>query len=168
MPGGRPRKPTARKKREGTYRKDRAPKNELRPAAEEPPRPDFLDAHAIECWEYYAPRLVKAGLLTDHDWAQFVMMCQAWGRKRDCETMLAESGYTFSTPNGYVQQRPEVSILQQAETVFLKIAARFGLDPSSRSGMDIAPPEDGDADAEFLFGRGGLKLVKDKRGSSNG
>lgn len=162
---GPPRKPTAQKKIQGTYRKDRAPKREVTSDPGTPPCPDYLDEHALEFWNYYSPLLVKRGLLTPLDWAEFVSLCQAWSRKRQCEIILAEKGLTIEYASGHVQQRAEISIQNQADALIARLAPRFGLDPSARSSMDVpGPAGKQDPDEAFLFGGGGPKLVKDDLG----
>lgn len=140
MPGGRPRKPRHLKALAGTLRSDREPEHpvELEPGV--PPMPDYLDDYARECWEFYAGRLSAINVLTEHDWAQLVRLCQAWSRIRQCEAIIAEKGFTFTTAKGYEQQVPEVGILHTAEDKFHKLAGRFGLDPSSRDGISKVKP----------------------------
>ena len=140
MPGGRPRTPRHLKALKGTLRADREPEHpvDLEPGV--PPMPDYFDEHASECWEFYAERLAAIQVLTEHDWAQLVRLCQAWSRIRQCEEVIARDGYTFTTSKGYTQQIPEVGILHTAEERFHKLAGRFGLDPSSRGGISKVAP----------------------------
>lgn len=152
MPGGRPRKPRHLKSLEGTLRSDREPENpvELEPGI--PPMPDYFDEHAAECWDYYATRLSEIGVLTEHDWAQLIRLCQAWSRIRNCELAIARKGYTFVTSKGYQQQVPEVGIMHTAEEKFHKLAGRFGLDPSSRDGISRVTKKRGGNEFAELMG----------------
>jgi len=135
----RPPKPRALKEAAGTLRRDRDVTNPIEVEPGEPPMPDYLGDDARECWEFYAPMLVRLRVMSEADWGQFVRMCQAWGRIRECEKKIAEKGYTFTTEKGYEMQVPEVGIMHNAEEKFHRLAGRFGLDPASRSKVGALP-----------------------------
>jgi len=158
---GPPKKPTAKKKLEGTYRKDRAPKNEPQPKVGAPPKPRYLDRDASHHWRYYAPKLVRDRVMTDMDWSQFINACECWGMIRRCRRAIKKHGLTFTGSNGYVTQRPEIGILNRALEQYQKYATRFGFDPSGRTGIEAFPePGQDQADNEFLFGGPqGLKAI---------
>ena len=76
---GRPRKPTAAHKRDGTFRPgvhgDRNEPKFRRPDFRPPPE---LDAMAKKEWKRLAGELAKLGLLTRADRAVFAVYCQSW------------------------------------------------------------------------------------------
>ena len=158
---GPPKKPTAQKKREGTYRKDRAPKNEAEPPVCAPPKPSYLNRDASEFWDYMAPRLVRDRLLTDIDLAQFTNWCEVEGEIRYCKRNLRKHGRVFTTKSGMVHVRPEVKMLTELRKQSAEYARRFGCDAASRSETGALPgPHDRQADEEFLFGGAeGLKVI---------
>lgn len=156
---GRPPKPSAIKKLQGTYRPDRSP-NEAHPAVEVPPMPKGMSAAAKEHWDYYAEMLVGLRLLTVADWGAFTRICTVWGRIRELERSLAKTGYTNVTAKGYVQQRPEVAMLHKAEVEYRQLTDRFGLNPAARSRVQMVPEASEDPAAEMLFGT--PKLVSGK------
>ena len=73
--------PSIIKERRGTYRPDRAPKNEATPnlaSGEQLKAPDWLSEGAREKWEELALRLHNQGLLTELDLDIFAAYCTAW------------------------------------------------------------------------------------------
>jgi P27 family predicted phage terminase small subunit len=156
MPGGRPRKPSALKLLQGTFRKDRAPKREPKPpAGDRPPSPpSYLGKVARAEWARLAKRLHGVGLLTEVDRSKFAMYCQAYARWQEAEQVITEQGMTFMTDKGYVCQRPEVSISNKQCEIARKIGGEFGLDPAARSRIDVpepAPPKDAAAQKRARF-----------------
>lgn len=157
---GPQKKPTARKKLEGTHRKDRAPKNEPEPRMDASilTPPDWLAAEARQEWERIAPELYRLGLLTVADYALFAAYCTAFARWKTLNDKLAaleaEGELVMEVgENGYRQQAPEVSMEVRQFERLLDISARFGFDPASRASIDAEPRGDTDDSAEaLLFG----------------
>ncbi len=86
MPQGRPRKPTALKQLQGTYRPDRANASEAFPDAPlslDPP--PFLSGRAKDKWHDVAPMLARNGLLTEADTDTLGVYCQTWARYVEAE-----------------------------------------------------------------------------------
>src|SRR5262249_42959869 len=83
-------KPTHRKLMKGRLRASRRNTREPMPKALLLDPPDFLSAPAVEEWLRMGPRLLALGVLTDIDSAGFAAYCQAYGRWRVAERLLAE------------------------------------------------------------------------------
>lgn len=137
MPGpGRPRKPTRLKLLEGTYRPDRAPRNEPMPAPAVPEPPEDLDPEARAEWDRIVPHLAALGLLSHLDRAALAAYCQLYARWWEAERAIREHGLTQVTESGYVAQRPEVGIANTALTQMRRYLVEFGLTPAARSRID--------------------------------
>lgn len=137
---GRPRKPTAQKKIEGTHRPDRAPRNEPKPEVKAPSCPTWLDVEAKREWRRVVPYLVRLGLVSIVDRAALAAYCQNFARWYRAEKLIKELGLTMSTDKGYVMQRPEVGIANSAMKQMLKFMTEFGMTPSARSSIEIDMP----------------------------
>lgn len=152
MPGpGRPRKPTHLKVLQGTYRPDRAPKNEPMPDPETPSCPSWLHPEAKREWRRLVPHLEKLGLLTRVDRAALAAYCQLYARWWEAEREIRVHGMVQYTETGYATQRPEVGIANQALKQLKVYLAEFGLSPAARTRIDAptAPPEKRNAFAEL-------------------
>ena len=132
-----PRKPTAVKRLEGTYRPDRA-------TAEPEPGgtaecPDFLSAEARNEWERLAPELEGCGLLTSVDMAVFAAYCTAWADFRRLTVQLNEmASWVWESEKGYRQVVPEISMRKEAWTRVVQAGGKLGLSPSDRSGLNVS------------------------------
>ena len=136
---GPQRKPTALKKLQGTFRADRAPKNEAQPTGHAEP-PDFLSAEARAEWDRLAPELERIGLLTVADQAVFSVYVQAWSDYSKLTAQLNSMAiWTWQAESGYRQSVPEIALRREAWTRIKEAGSRLGLDPSSRSGLHVEP-----------------------------
>lgn len=163
---GRPRKPTHLKLLEGTYRPDRAVKNEPRPPVEAPSCPTWLHREAKREWRRVMPQLLAAGLITHLDRAALAAYCQCYAYWWEADRAIKRHGTTQVTDKGYIAPRPEVAMRKSALAEMRRFGAEFGLSPGTRSGVSAAAPHrhDGeDGAASFLFGRRGRKPVNKER-----
>ena len=136
---GRPRKPTALKRLQGTYRPDRESADEPKLEGHADP-PDVLTAEALAEWERLAPDLEAIGLLTVADRAVFAVYCQAWADyNRLTDQLNSMASWTWQSAKGYRQQVPEISMRRECWTRLKEAGSRLGLDPSSRSGLHVEP-----------------------------
>ena len=134
---GNPRKPTSVKQLQGTFRPDRAGKNEPHPAGHAEP-PDFLTAEARVEWDRLAPELERIGLLSTADRAVFAGYCQAWADyKRLTEQLNGMVSWVWESEKGYRQAVPEVAMRREAWVRLTQAASKLGLDPSARSGLNV-------------------------------
>ncbi len=136
---GPPKKPTALKRLQGTYRPDRAPANEPTPEGTAEP-PDFLTAEAREEWDRLAPGLTTMGLLTSADRAVFAGYCQAWADYLRLTAQLNEmASWVWESEKGYRQAVPELAMRKEAWSRAVQAGSRLGLDPAARSGLHVQP-----------------------------
>lgn len=172
---GPPPKPSKQKMLEGTYRKDRAAKNEIAPLPGTPVRPSWLDARARREWDRVVPQLAALGVLSDVDQALLADYCAAQGLAQKAQEQLNRQGLVITVPGGAKQKNPLIKIAQEARAQARLLAAEFGLSPSSRSRISAPDKDEGLAEAnermkaaaqtsaptdkteEFLFGP---RLVK--------
>lgn len=139
---GRPRKPTAQKALTGTLRKHRTPKNEPKPAVEEPTCPAWLDAEAKREWRRVVPYLLRIGLLSQIDRSALAAYCQNFARWYRAEKLLEEHGLVMITPQGFEMQRPEVGIANGAMKQMHKFMVEFGMTPAARSRINVGTGEE--------------------------
>lgn len=149
-------KPTNLKVIQGTFRKDRAPANEIKPKpALTLDVPKGLDQSAKRTWRQLAPILRKLGLLTEADLHSFVALCEAWSRferaRRRARVVLTQR-MKYTAEHLDLIRKVEVSV-ERAEHSWRQLSAEFGLTPAARSRLDVwAPPSEEDEFQEFLRG----------------
>ena len=149
---GRKPKPTGTKVLEGTFRPDRANKDEPRPkpAGREPP--SHLSGPAKDEWHRTGAVLYPLGLLTELDVPAFELYCETYARWLEAKDKVAEKGTVLVTSNKNLIQNPYLAIANKAQEQMMKILAEFGMTQSSRTRVSATPPE-GDKDVEaMLFG----------------
>lgn len=161
---GRPRKPTALKKAQGTLRKHRELRNEWQPPAGAPDCPATLAGEALAEWQRVVPMLTESGVLTKADSAALEMYCRAWGMFQVFMTELErEPMVEVPVQGGTVKEANPAhkKALEWAEKAW-KFGAGFGLDPSSRSNVPSGEKKKDDPVKRFLFGGGGpgLKSIR--------
>ena len=124
MPGGRPRKPTAVHKMQGTLRTDRHTNNEP-VATGEPEKMGQLTGHALKMWKQLVPQLVETGIAKSIDSAELFALCQWWGEFRKWQLDKKADPYK------------RMLAMATAYKQFRTIAAKFGLSPSDRASLDL-------------------------------
>lgn len=153
MTMGRPRKPTARKKLEGTYRKDRAVKAELTLPPGIPQAPTWLDAEARAEWDRVTPTLHETGVLSKLDGGRLADYCAAHSLAIVATKIYQAEGTVVDSPQGQ-KPHPAVTIAGAARSQAQRLASEFGLTPSGRSRVSV-PPKPGESEADIdadLFG----------------
>lgn len=150
--GPRP-KPTATKKREGTYRSDRVASNEPTPTVGIPPCPPGVKGNkdAKRCWDAITPRLEELRLLTHVDVLALEGLCRSYAVAVAADREI-KKGVVVKTMYG-LQQNPAISISRLAWTEVRKFACEFGLTPAARTRVSAPekPPAEDEVEA-FLFG----------------
>ena len=149
---GRKTLPTNLKILQGTFRPERANKNEPRPDINIPTAPDFLSKDALIEWGRISNQLSKLGLLTDMDMAALAIYCQAWGRIVKYEKIVAEKGKLYKTTNGNIQLSPAMWVVNKAYEQVYKFMSEFGMSPASRAKVSAKPKKQGDGDPFQEFG----------------
>jgi P27 family predicted phage terminase small subunit len=132
MARGRKPVPTQLKIVRGNPGKKALPKGEPRPDASMPTPPDFLGEVALRMWQYQAPLLHTAGILTAVDGPTLAVYCQAFERWALAEQRIAAEGMTVASPNGYEIAHPCVSIAKAAWDAMRQFGTELGLSPAAR------------------------------------
>lgn len=132
MTKGRKLKPTKLKLIQGTFRKDRANKNEPEPETKIPSPPDFLNADALQEWGRMSEKLYQLGMLAEIDRGIFAAYCQAFGRWAEAERLIKEKGMFLKTSNGNIIQSPIVGIANKAMKEMRDNASIMGIPATMR------------------------------------
>lgn len=107
----------------------------------EPPFPLPPEARAM--WDRTAPRLERAGRLTEDDLESFGALCMAWGLVVDAASTLHRDGMTApGTGNDRetVKKHPAFQEWRDSMSTFTSLADRFGLNPKARGAMHSPAP----------------------------
>ena len=152
------RKPTALKILQGTFRPDRAPKNEPKPEPKIPPCPAHLDAIARHEWHVLSQLLHPLGLLTLLDRGALEMYCDSYSRWVRATAAVRESGEVVTLKGSTGQTRifpnPWRRIADTAFEQMNRMLSEFGLTPASRSRISVKKlVEPADDDDEEFFSR---------------
>lgn len=113
-------------------------KDELKPDVCLPDPPAHLLPEAKVEWVRLGPEMIRLGLITQLDRAEFASYCQHWARWVQAETKLKElgdSGLIDTTPSGYKQMGVWLQISHRAADGMHKSAREFGMTPSARTGF---------------------------------
>jgi P27 family predicted phage terminase small subunit len=152
---GRPPKPTAQHKLEGTFRPDRVPAHTFTPELGAPARPEWLDAEGRREWDRVVPVLVKAGVLAPVDGGRLADYCAAHSLAVRASRKYQREGLMVKPDYGPKVTHPMIKIAREARAQANRLGIEFGLTPASRSRLDAPPPVVHDEVAEFL----GLAVV---------
>ncbi len=136
-------KPTAIKKLEGTYRKDRAIENEFtpEPMRNTPIAPHHLNQWGLEEWERIVPMLIDYNLFTEFDKTMLYNYCNEYGKYIEYEIILKQQGRVIKTKTGYPIPNPLESMAQRSLQNAMKIADKFGFTPASRTSISANPKQ---------------------------
>ena len=160
MTAGRPRKPTALHKLQGTYRpREHGSRNEpeVPDAKATLPRWAGLEGEAEKCYRRLAPMLSSMRVLTEADVAALVQLARRYGEYMHAAELVEESGTTYTSQGRegiQIKPHPNVAIRDRAWQDFQRGLAEFGLTPSSRSKIAAPPKQDESAMSRLLSGRG--------------
>lgn len=140
------RKPTKIKKLEGTYRNDRAPKNEMQPPhvkdIETPT--SLINKFAESEWLKVTNTLSGLGMLVETDTSLLLAYCNEIGVYFDCMCKVKECGYTQeSKANGEVIS----SFMKVGNTALsnaIKLSDKFGFNPAARTKIEQPIKQDKD------------------------
>ena len=145
---GRPRKPTALHKLEGTYRASVRKRRALepQPQGDLAVPPEWLTPGQRESWDYAIANAPK-GLLKRLDRGVLELWVTAEDRFRTAETMLRlfneEPGrlpYLMLTPHGW-RPSPYLDIARDAARQMLQASDRLGFSPAARPRIQMDPPK---------------------------
>ena len=138
---GRPRKPTQKKIIHGTFRKDRAPKNEPIPEKSEKEKaPWWMKGYVTrKAYRDLSRYLKENGLLTKLDEMALEMLVSAYAKWRDAREK-AKIGI-YKTSKGYVGFNPMITVEKTYFKELRDMLIEFGMTPSARSRIDVKEPE---------------------------
>lgn len=144
MARGRPRKPIAILKTQGTFNATRHADREHEPTSGTALTcPDWLAGNARDFWDDIVPKLEAMNILDGIDTATLTALAVAWSNwRREQAEYDAGSGHIYR--------------LSCAWGMFDKIASKFGLNPVDRTKLATATPPDEDDPFTQWLARGGL------------
>lgn len=143
---GPPPKPSAVKKAQGTFHKNRSARNEVAPPPGVPPRPAWLDAEGRAEWQRVVPQLQALGILSEIDGAMLADYCAAHSLSVRATKKYQREGPSVKV-NGQVQRHPMIKVAQEARAQARLLAGEFGLSPSSRSRISAPDKDEGLSEA---------------------
>ena len=137
-----PRKPTALKKIEGTYRKDRAAQNEIKPTLEiSVTPPDDLNEWGKRYWMQIMEEYAPIGLVTKIDLGALKTCCMWFGIMMEADDIIQAKGLEVEEPI-YSQKgelvgtktipNPMLKVASDASKNYRQYMIEFGLTPASR------------------------------------
>lgn len=151
--GGRPRKPSAIKKAQGTFAPSRSAKNEMMPSKVDglPSPPEVLqkNARAMRLWSQSVQELSDLEMLHHVDLPQLAAYCLKMATFFEMEAFLQKNGRIYWTDKGDPKRRPEDIIAKDALEQANKIAQQFGFAPSARTRISM-PEKAKDEDDKFF------------------
>jgi P27 family predicted phage terminase small subunit len=152
---GPPPKPSALKKLQGTFRKDRTARNELVAPPGAPPMPNFppkVRKIAAAKWGELVPLLLMRGTISPEDGALLERYCREWAQWLTYQA-AAEREPMIETMYG-PKVNPAKEMALKIDQALHKAEDRLGLSASARSKVSVpekAKPED--TSEAFLFGK---------------
>lgn len=106
--------------------------------------PDWLAGDALKVWNALAPKLKKAGMLTEIDHELLAAYCAARTTAAKAQKMIDKKGEVTLTSHGNEIPSPWLGIRNTALKLMAKLAPEFGMSPSSRSRVSVDTPGDED------------------------
>ena len=136
--GGRPRKPTAIKRLQGTLQKCRTPKNEPIPAGDlktaEPP--DYLTDTAKAIWTFALDQAPE-GLLTNLDFAVFSRWVVLYDQFLQLSSAIKKEGTIQESDDGTLSVNPMIRAINSTAQTLRGIETEMGFTPASRSRIAV-------------------------------
>lgn len=158
--------PSGIKQMRGTYRRDRAARNEARPLGKPKP-PAWLkqNPEALKEFKRLVRELSAMGLVGSLDANALTRYTVLWVRWRQAEEMVKKGGDTFviKGDDGKVKTimpAPHVAIARQLSEQLARIEGEFGMTPSSRSRIEVAPPAARTEDPKGRFFDAPLRMAE--------
>lgn len=151
-------KPTAIKKIEGTYRKDRAPKNEINPSIEvSTEAPTDLNEWGQKYWIDIMDEYKKIGLITKVDVGALHSLCYWYGLMNEAADIVSAKGLEVQvekhTQRGDIvmvtETNPMIAVADKAFKNYKSMCVEFGLTPASRTRISAPTQNPEDKFSEF-------------------
>jgi P27 family predicted phage terminase small subunit len=154
MPAGRPHKPTILKVITGTDRPHRANRDEPLPGIANPEPPISVRGSSRRVWRWLAPMLIQLRVLTDADWIELGLGCDAMSDYLAYRATILKEGAVYQTLTAtgetMIRPRPEVAMASDAWRRADHIFSAFGLNPSARAKVKAQAEEVIDPMEAFL------------------
>lgn len=155
---GRPPKPAALKRLEGTARKDREnPKEPAGAPLEALPVPAGLTEREAAAWVELAAVVAPMRIVAPSDMPAFRQMVTTWAVADEAWETVKREGqfFTVTTESGQVHRKhPAVEVLFSAKKQLSVELSRFGLTPADRQRVAVLDEQsEGDPLDEFAVGR---------------
>ena len=137
MPG-RPRKPTAVKKLQGTLQKCRTNSNEPQPEFKlcKVAPPSHLNPRAQDAWRFALSQAPEE-LLTTLDFSTFEMWCDTYSRIVEVEQILNREGMMVVDDKGNSKLHPLAQQLNNLKQILRMYITELGFSPASRSKVNL-------------------------------
>ena len=105
-----------------------------RAAAPNKRAPFCLSKPAQRHWRKLYLELHAAGVISEMDFHELLLYCQAWERYEEARAQIDTKGSMIqTTPTGYLAVSPFISILNKSFDQMLRISANFGMNPTART-----------------------------------
>ncbi len=139
---GRPKKPTAIKKNQGTLQKCRILKNEFNPEILETFEvPHFLTKSQKQIFETLAIKFKNTNVLTSIDLEALTIYCIEYDRYILAIKAIKDDDLVYTEIDGTPKQNPYIKISDLALKNVLKLSIEFGMTPAARTKVAAAPKE---------------------------
>jgi P27 family predicted phage terminase small subunit len=151
-------KPTKLKEIEGTYRKDRAVKNEIQPSIEVSLNaPEDLNEWGQKYWLEIMSEYGKLGLISKVDVGALHSLCYWYGLMNEAADLVSAKGLEVEveriSPKGetyfVTETNPMIAVADKAFKNYKSMCVEFGLTPASRTRISAPDKKDKDEFAEF-------------------
>ncbi len=115
-----------------------------------PPKPRGLSKEASKAWDYHAPLLVAANVLSPLDLGSFAMYCEVCGEIAELRAHISEHGEFVSGKHGE-RLSAQGRQLHRLRGMLLIVARQFGLTPASRATMKTSTPQTAENDPLLIM-----------------
>lgn len=144
---GRPPKPTAQHKKEGTYNAAKHRDRLTFPLLDSIPKaPHYFTGEQAEKWSRICSMLKRDDMLSDTYLELLERYCNAWLTWWKARIDVDANGITFNTDSGQTKQNPAVAIEKEMLSLMVRILEQFGYTP--RAAMSIKVQGDGKKDED--------------------
>jgi P27 family predicted phage terminase small subunit len=146
---GRPKKPAAQHKLQGTFQPSRHAGPALK--IEVPNMPPDMQPLAQAAWKNITSKLFAAGLVSDLDQLSLRLLSESVWLYHEAQDLIIEKGLVIATIKGNLIQNPAIGVRNKAWAQIVKLASYFGMTPSARTGLQCGSAgEDEDGIADIL------------------
>jgi len=106
-----------------------------------PPEPPPMSAAAREFWDFYAPRMTRAGILDDLDREALYHLCEFGALCRRVLTELEDADTIVDSERG-TKSNPRFQIARDNVNLFRMLSSELGLNPTARARLNLPEPKE--------------------------